>query len=218
MRSGSAITRSRTREGALGRLDQPVDVIEAFALRDAQALEQRENHQRREALGRRRAVERGAGIEPGRQRLGERGAAAGEVGTRDRAADAREVAGDLASDVAAVEIVEPGMGEMIQRRGQRRLPERLAGIGRLAVDQECRREAGRVLELGELFRREAGLTAADDVAAARVADRRGQQFGQRQTPAVRASATSSASIQPATAPGTVSAASGPRGGIASTSR
>ncbi len=120
-----------------------------------------------------------------RQRLGERGAAAGEVGTGDRAADAREVAGDLASDVAAVEIVEPGMGEMIQRRGQRRLPERLAGIGRLAVDQECRREAGRVLELGELFRREAGLTAADDVAAARVADRGGQQVGERQTPAVR---------------------------------
>ncbi len=32
-------------EGPLGRFDQPVDVIETLTLRDAQALEQRENDQ-----------------------------------------------------------------------------------------------------------------------------------------------------------------------------
>ena len=52
--AGSVTTRSRTAERALGRLDQAVDVIEAFGLRHAQALEQREDHQRGEALGRRR--------------------------------------------------------------------------------------------------------------------------------------------------------------------
>ena len=63
-------------QGPFGGLDQAVDVIEAFTFGDAQALEQREHHQRSETLGRRRRVERRAGLERDRQRLGEGGPAA----------------------------------------------------------------------------------------------------------------------------------------------
>src|SRR5262249_1768787 len=107
-------------------------------------------------------VERAAGIERDRERLGERGAAAFEVGARHRAADVVEIAGDLATDIAAVEIVEPGAGEMVERRGERCLLERRARVGRLAVEQERRREAGHVLEFGELLGGEAGLAARYD--------------------------------------------------------
>jgi hypothetical protein len=100
-------------EGALGRLDQAVHVLEAFAARHAQALEQRQDHQRGEALRGRRRVEGGAAIERDREWLGGGGAAAFEIVARHRTADALQVRGDLASDVAAVEIIEPGMGEMV---------------------------------------------------------------------------------------------------------
>jgi len=120
-------------KGALGRLDQAMDVIEAFGLLDAKPFEQGENEQRRETLRRRRGVEYGAGFERDRQRLRERGAAALEVGARHRAADAIEVAGDLAADIAAVEIVKPGMGDMVERCRERGLFEHRASIGRLAV-------------------------------------------------------------------------------------
>ena len=174
------------REGPLGRLDQPVQVIEALGLRRAQALEQRENDQRCETLRRRRRVEHGAGLERDRQRLGEARPAAFEIAARDRAADAIEIGGDLARDIAAVVVIEPGLGEMIERRRERRLPQRRAGIGRATIDQECRREAGDVLELGELLRREPGLAAGDGVAVLGVADRRSEQVGQRQARAMGA--------------------------------
>ena len=132
------------REGPLGRLDQPVQVIKALAVRRAQALEQRENDQRCETLRRRRRVEHGASLEHHRQRLGEARPAALEVPARDRAADAIEIGGDLARDIAAVVVIEPGLGEMIERRRERRLPQRRAGIGRATIDQECRaRSRGR---------------------------------------------------------------------------
>ena len=159
-----------------------------------------------------------ADVELHRQRLGQGGAAALEVGAGHRAAEALEIGGDLAPDIAAVEIVEPGMGELVERGGERGLLEHLAGVGRLAVDQEGRREAGHVLELGELLGGEPGLAARDGIAFAGVADRRRQEQsrGGRRPPCARA--TSSASDQPAIAPGTVSAASGPRGGMVSCSR
>jgi len=59
-----------------------------------------------------------------RQRNRERrslgGAAALEVGARDRAADAIEIGRDLAPDVAAIEIIEPDMSELLERCGERR--------------------------------------------------------------------------------------------------
>jgi hypothetical protein len=57
---------------------------------------------------------------------------------------------------------------------------------RRAVNEERRREAGHVLELGELFGAEPRLAAGDDIALAGVADRRRQQLRKRQPPAVRA--------------------------------
>src|SRR5262249_35950084 len=80
-----------------------------------------------------------------------------EIGARHRAANAVEIASDLAADIAAVEIVEPGVGEMLERRGERCLLERRAYLGRLAVEQKRWREAGHVFELGELLGGEAGL-------------------------------------------------------------
>ena len=58
-------------EGALGRLDQPVDVVEAFRLADPQPLEQRQDDQRGEPLGRRRRVVERAGLQRDAERLGD---------------------------------------------------------------------------------------------------------------------------------------------------
>ena len=44
-----------------------------------------------------------------------------EIGARHRAADALQIGGDLAADVAAIEIVEPGLGEVVEGRGEGRL-------------------------------------------------------------------------------------------------
>ena len=79
--------------------------------------------------------------------------AAFEVPARHRTADAVEIAGDLACDIAAIVIVEPGMGEMIERCGERWLLEGRAGIGRATIDQECLRKAGDVPQFGEFLGR-----------------------------------------------------------------
>ena len=67
------------------------------------------------------------------QALGEKGTAANKVLAGDRTADALEIGGDLAPDVAAVEIIEAGIGEMIERRGEGGLFERASGRRWLAV-------------------------------------------------------------------------------------
>ena len=63
-----------------------------------------------------------------------------QIVARQRAADAFEIGGDLAADVAAIEIVEAGMGEMRQRFGKSLLLERRADCRRLAVDEKRRGE------------------------------------------------------------------------------
>ena len=108
-------------------------MIEAFRLVHAQAVEQREDHQRGDALRRRVGVVDRAGGQLDLQRLGERGAIARQVLARDRAADAVKVGRDLAPDVAAIKIVEAGMGEMRQRFGERFLLQGGADRRRFAV-------------------------------------------------------------------------------------
>src|SRR5262249_57394902 len=124
---------------------------------------------------------------------------------------------DFPADIAAIKINQPGMGEMIQRRRERRLFEHRARSGRLTLEQKGRHEAGNVLELGKLVavrRAWPRVTGAPCSACAMAAASRSRR---RMRPP-DAAAASKASIQPAIAPGTVSAASGPRGGIASESR
>ena len=88
------------------------------ASRDAQALEQREDDQRGQPLRRRRRVVERAGLRSHAERLGDLASIVLQIGARHRAADALEIGGDLAPDVAAIEIVEPGMGEMLERGGE----------------------------------------------------------------------------------------------------
>ena len=94
------------------------------------------------------------------QRLGERGAIARQILARQRAADAVEIGGDLAPDIAAIEIVEAGMGEVRQRFGKRRLLELGADFRRLAVDQKRRGKARQRFQVGELLSRQPRLAAA----------------------------------------------------------
>ena len=159
-------------------------MVEALGLLDAEAVEQREDHQRGETLRRRRGVVERAGIDRDRQRLGERRRVAFEVGARDRRADAVEIAGDLARDVAAIEIGEPGMGELFERRGERRLPQHMAGGRRLAVDQEGLRETGNSFQLARDRRREIGEAARHRRALAGLADGVAEQHRERQRAAL----------------------------------
>ena len=135
-------------------------------------------------MRRRRRIEDGAIIERHRERLGEGGAAALQVGARERAADAIEIAGNLAPDIAAIEVVEPGMGEMLERRRKRRLFERCARIGRLAVEQKDRREAGHMFELGKFVGGEAGLALGDGCARFRLRNCGGEQIAKPHSSAV----------------------------------
>jgi hypothetical protein len=172
-------------EGALGDFDQTMDVLEAFGLADAQAIEQRQDHQRRQALrGRRRVVER-AGSDRDAERLGNLGLVFLQIGARHRTADALEIGGNLAADVAAVEIAEAGLRELIERGGKGGLLELRARHRRFAVSQKGFPETDRVLHLRQFFRRQPRLTARHRVALARVFDRSRQQQIERQLAAVR---------------------------------
>src|SRR6185503_12386348 len=104
--------------------------------------EQAEDDERGQALRRRRRVVERSGWYAHGERLGDKGVEFFQVGARHRAADALEIGGDLAPDIAAVEIVEPGAGEMLERGGKRALFDAGAHFWRLAVDQEGRVEAG----------------------------------------------------------------------------
>ncbi len=171
-------------EGALGRFDQAVDVLETLGLRDAQAIEQREDHQRRQALRRRRRIVERAGCDRDAERLGDPGLEFFQIGARHRAADAFQIGGDLAADIAAVEILKPGLCELVERGGEGGLLEPGARLRRFAVDQEGLPEANRVLHLRQFFRRQPRLAARHDVAFARVLDRGHQQHVERQFAAI----------------------------------
>ena len=98
-----------------------MDVIEAFRFADAEAGEQRKDHQRNDALGRRVGVVDGARRQRDAQRLAERGVVMRQIVAGERAADAFEIGGDLAPDIAAIKIVEAGMRQLRERFGQRLL-------------------------------------------------------------------------------------------------
>ena len=135
-----------------------------------------------------------------------------------RTADAFEIGGDLAPDIAAIKIVEPGMRQMRERGGERLLLQDGADRRRLAVDEKLSGKARHVLQPGKMSPRQPRLAAGHRIAVAGLRDGRRQQHIERQFSAVGLAPPRSASIQPPTAPGTVSAASGPRGGIVSYSR
>ena len=118
---------------------------------------------------------------------------------------------------AQIEIVEPRLGQVIERRGQCHLLHGCALRRHLAVDQKRLREACRLSHFRQLVAGEFMLAARDDITVASLLDRRFEQHIERNLPAERFAA-SSAIIQPPIAPGTVSAASGLRGGIASQPR
>ena len=107
------------------------------------------------------------------------------------------------------------MGEMRERGGERLLLQLSADRRRLAVDQKRRGKARHVLQFGEMLLRQPRLAARDRIAVAGVRDGR-RRAGHRAAACRRGrSRLRSASIQPPTAPGTVSAASGPRVGMVS---
>ena len=167
-------------EGALGGFDEAVNVIEAFGLADTQAIEQRQNHERCQALRRRRRVVERAGSDLDAERLGDPRLVFLQIGARHRAADALQVGGDLAADIAAIEIVEAGLGEMLERGGEGGLLELGSRLRRLAVNQERLQKARRGFELGVFFDREARLARRDDVALAGALDGGFKQHVQRQ--------------------------------------
>ena len=105
---------------------------------------------------------------------------------------------------------------MLERGGERALLRAVAPTsGGLPSTRKVVGEARRVLQLGELLGGQPRLAARHRVALAGLADRACRAARRAAAVPPSACAASSASIQPPTAPGTVSAASGPRDGIAS---
>src|SRR5262245_25764161 len=89
-----------------------------------------------------------------------------------------------------------------------------ADVRNFAINQKCFFEADRFVHLRQFFCRQPGLAASDRVAVARVLDGGASHISIGSLPPC-AMAASFASIHAPTAPGTVSAASGPRAGISS---
>ena len=106
-----------------------------------------------------------------------------EVGARHRAAEFLEIGGDGGSDVAAIEIGEAGMDEMLERVGELPLAQPRAGFGRLAVDEEMGREARNRLQFVEVARRHLGLRPGDDDPLAGAGKGIAEQVAPRQPPA-----------------------------------
>ena len=102
-----------------------------------------------------------------------------QVGARHRAADAFQIGGDLAPDIAAIEIAEPGVAELLERRGEGALLELGARFRRFAVDQEGLQKARRGFQFGKFLDRQPRLAARDRIAFARVPDGGVKQHVQR---------------------------------------
>ena len=119
---------------------------------DVEAVEDAEQDQAGEPLGGRRGiVERAAG-QAQRQRLAPVRVVGLEVRARAAGLDAVHVGGEFVADVAAIEVVEPGAPEVLQRRGELLRAARRAGGRDLAVDEEGVRETGGLLGGFELQR------------------------------------------------------------------
>ncbi len=133
---------------------------------------------------RRRVVERAGACRHAQRRL-HHGAELLEVGARHRAADALEVGGELAPDIAAIEIVEPGVSELLERGGKRALLQLRAHLRHLAVDEEGLAKADGVFHFRQFLGGQARLAARHRVALARVLDRGREQHIERQPRAER---------------------------------
>ena len=111
-------------EGTLGRFDQAVDVVEAFAALHPQPVEQAEDDQRGQPLGRRRRVEERAVGERQRQWRRQPRFVLAQILAGHRRADLLEVGGDLGGNVAAIEVAIAGAGDLVERIGKARLHHR----------------------------------------------------------------------------------------------
>ena len=134
-----------------------MDVVEAVGALHVEAIEQAEENERGKSLGRRRQVEEGRRPDLGRQRRDHARAVLAKIVAGHDGADLVEVGGDLGGDVAAVEVVAPDSGKVVERVGEACLDERRTGCGRLAVDQERGGKPGHVLQLIEVLRRQARM-------------------------------------------------------------
>jgi hypothetical protein len=173
------------REGALDGLDQPVVVLRRLAVLHVQPFEHPEDQERGEALARRRQVVDGRVLQPDRQRLDDPGAIALQILARDRAADALQIGGDLAPDIATIEIGKARMGEPVERIGELEIAPRGAGFRQLTFDKEGLGEAGR-REQGFLLQQSISpLGRADGIAVAGKTDGISQQKIEGQLPAER---------------------------------
>ena len=190
-------------------------MIEALRLGHPQPLEQRQDQERRKPLGWRRRVVEGAGLQRQRQWLGNArlvsfeiaraspGCRCGQDRRRSRARHRRD------------RNRRAPRGRVARAWRQARSGAGRARLGRLSVEQERRGEA-RGPAPAPRASRPTGAPGCGSPHSRRARD------GSRLRAAASsgslppsACAASSASIQPPTAPGTVNAASGPRGGISS---
>jgi hypothetical protein len=76
----------------------------------------------------------------------------------------------ISPHVAAVKVVEPDVGEVVQRCRECGLSDPGAYSRGLAINQKDIRKARRILELGKLLRRDVRLAAGNDCALFRLRD------------------------------------------------
>ena len=184
---------------------------------DLEPLEQGQNRERGESLGRRRKARGLAAAVGNAQRLDPLGPVARQIVGGQGAAGGTRGSGEAATERAAIERVAPAPGDLLQGRRQISLdeplalqelgvedgPERTAQIGRRRVTEEIRRVGGL-----------ATLAGRGREAVARVSDRRLEERAPGDRGAQESRLSAWAAHQPETTPGTVSAATPPRTGIA----
>ena len=111
-----------------------MDVFEALTVLHAQTIKQREDDQRGKSLRRWWRIVEYAGLDRDAERLGNLGFELLQIGARHRAADTFQVGGNLTANIAAVEIVEPGLCELLEGGGESDLFGARAHFRDLAVD------------------------------------------------------------------------------------
>ncbi len=170
-------------ERLLRGLDQAVQIREALGFGAAQPIEHAEDDERGQSLRRRRRVVHGPAAQGDSQRRRFHGPVCRKVRRRHRASDSRQLGRAGRPDLAAVEVIQPGMGQALQRIGEPRLPEERPDGRRLSARQELAGKPGHILELRQLRQRVPMLAVRHWKAVTGVMFRVRQQPGERQPPA-----------------------------------
>ena len=171
--------------GALDGFNQAVDMGKALMLAQMQLVVDAKRQQLSDPLTGRRMVVKRCLVEPRLQGLAPMGPETGQIPARHKTVQFGKIGGNLAGHIAAIEIIQSGLGELVERLCQSGQLADLAFLETLVVQHEMAGKMRRGINILCVFDHIIGLAAADRHAFAGMGDGLGQNIAQRQFAADR---------------------------------